>query len=145
MGLLQMLLGEGRTATPAAPPGPAAETKVAGAHAREADRAQAGCQKSCRAWTSSCCRPRSSDLGWTRSSASARDVTETVERRQASFVVVRVRKPKFVAKDRARNAETHVLQAEPPELPIESRDRWPGPHGRHDRPPVAGPPAAPST
>ena len=46
------------------------------------------------------------------------DVTETVERRPASFVVVRVRKPKFVAKDRSNGAETVVLQAPPPELPI---------------------------
>ena len=54
------------------------------------------------------------------------DVTETVERRPASFVVVRTRKPKFVAKDRERNAETQVLQAEPPELPIPRALAGPG-------------------
>ena len=48
------------------------------------------------------------------------DVTETVERRPASLVVVRVRKPKFVPKGRDRAAETRVLQAPPPELPIDS-------------------------
>ena len=47
------------------------------------------------------------------------DITETVERRPASLVVVRVKKPKFVRRDRERNAETEVLQADPPELPIE--------------------------
>ena len=46
------------------------------------------------------------------------DVTETVERRPASLVVVRTHKPKFVPKDRDRNAETKVLQSPSPELPI---------------------------
>lgn len=46
------------------------------------------------------------------------EVSETVERRPASLVVVRVRRPKFVRKDRERNAETEVLIAETPELPI---------------------------
>ncbi len=46
------------------------------------------------------------------------DVTETVERRPASLVVVRVSKPKFVEKNRDLKLETKVLQAEPPELPI---------------------------
>jgi transposase len=46
------------------------------------------------------------------------DVCETVERRPSSLVVVRVHKPKFVPKGRDRFAETKVLQAEPPELPI---------------------------
>lgn len=47
------------------------------------------------------------------------DTTETVERRPASLVVVVVHKPKFVAKDRTRGEETTVLQAPPPDLPIE--------------------------
>ena len=46
------------------------------------------------------------------------DVCETIERRPASFVVARVVRPKFVAKDRPRNAETEVFVAEPLELPI---------------------------
>lgn len=46
------------------------------------------------------------------------DVTETVERRPASLVVVRVTKPKFVEKNRDLKFETTVLQAESPELPI---------------------------
>jgi len=54
------------------------------------------------------------------------DVTERVEHRPASFVVVRVRRPKFVAKDRVRNTETQVLIAPTPELPIERSNVGPG-------------------
>jgi transposase len=46
------------------------------------------------------------------------DVTETVERRPASLVVVRTHRPKFVPKGRDRAAECQVEQAPPPELPI---------------------------
>jgi transposase len=46
------------------------------------------------------------------------DVTETVERRPGSLVVVRIHKPKFVPKDRARGGETKVSQSSTPELPI---------------------------
>ena len=46
------------------------------------------------------------------------DVAETVERRPASLVVVRTRRPKFVRKDRDKLAETKVLQSEAVELPI---------------------------
>jgi len=54
------------------------------------------------------------------------EVSETVERRPASVVVVRVSRPKFVRKDRERNAETEVLCAAPPELPIERGLAGPG-------------------
>jgi transposase len=46
------------------------------------------------------------------------DVSETIERRPASLVVARIVRPKFVRKDREREAETEVLIAEPLELPI---------------------------
>jgi transposase len=46
------------------------------------------------------------------------DVSETIERRPASFVVARVVRPKFVEKERQRDAETQVFVAEPLELPI---------------------------
>lgn len=46
------------------------------------------------------------------------DVCETLERRPASFVVARVVRPKFVRRDRERDAETDVFVAEPLELPI---------------------------
>lgn len=47
------------------------------------------------------------------------DVSETVERRPASFVVVRVHKPKFVPKGQDKLGECEVLQSPPPELPIQ--------------------------
>jgi transposase len=46
------------------------------------------------------------------------DVSEVIERRPASLVVARVVRPKFVARDRQRDAETEVFVAEPLELPI---------------------------
>ncbi len=54
------------------------------------------------------------------------EVSETVERRRASLVVVRVSRGKFVRKDRIRNAETEVLTALPPDLPIERGLAGPG-------------------
>jgi transposase len=46
------------------------------------------------------------------------DVTETLERRPASLVVVCTSKGKYVPKDRDRKDETTVLQSPTPELPI---------------------------
>lgn len=46
------------------------------------------------------------------------DTSETLERRPSALVVARVIRPKFVRKDRERNAETDVFVAEPPLLPI---------------------------
>lgn len=54
------------------------------------------------------------------------DVSETVERRPASLVVVRVTRPKFVRKDRQRLDETSVSVAPPPELPLERGLAGPG-------------------
>lgn len=54
------------------------------------------------------------------------DVTETLERRRASMVVVRVNRPKFVRKDRQRNAETEVFSAPAPDLPIVRGRAGPG-------------------
>jgi transposase len=54
------------------------------------------------------------------------DVCETVERRPASLVVARVIRPKFVAKDRERDAETQVFVAEPLALPISRGLAGPG-------------------
>ncbi|HZF29419.1 MAG TPA: IS66 family transposase [Gammaproteobacteria bacterium] len=125
MGLLQMLLGEGRAATPAAPPAPAAETKVA-AHTRVKPTGRKPLPEKLPRVDVELLPPEVQRLGLDAFERIGEDVTETVERRQASFVVVRVRKPKFVAKDRARNAETHVLQAEPPELPIDRAIAGPG-------------------
>lgn len=54
------------------------------------------------------------------------DVTETLEWRRASAVVVRMHKPKFVPKDSDRTQETKVFQAPPPELPIPRSIAGPG-------------------
>src|SRR5689334_16527768 len=54
------------------------------------------------------------------------DISETVERRPASLVVVRVHRPKFVRKDRLRVGETDIVVASPPSLPIERGLAGPG-------------------
>lgn len=54
------------------------------------------------------------------------EVSEALERRRASAVVVRTVRPKLVPKDRERNAPTEVLIAEPPELPIPRGMAGPG-------------------
>ena len=67
------------------------------------------------------------------------DVSEVVERRPASMVVVRTHKPKFVRKDRERLAETEVLV----ELVVdfaETRDR--GQETRDTKRPVMGLPVS---
>src|SRR5262245_34358577 len=46
------------------------------------------------------------------------DTSETLERRPSALVVARVIRPKFVRKDRERDAQTEVFIAEPPLLPI---------------------------
>jgi transposase len=125
MGMLQMLLGEGRSATPAAPPAAAAETKVA-AHTRVKPTGRKPLPEKLPRVDVEVLPPEVQRQGLDAFERIGEDVTETVERRQASFVVVRVRKPKFVAKDRPRNAETQVLQAAPPELPIDRALAGPG-------------------
>jgi transposase len=54
------------------------------------------------------------------------EITETLERRPASLVVARVIRPKFVRKDRERDAATEVFIAEPLELPIPKGLAGPG-------------------
>ena len=54
------------------------------------------------------------------------DITETVEKRSKSLVVVRTHKPKFALKERDRLADTKIIQAPPPELPIERGLAGPG-------------------
>jgi transposase len=125
MGMLQMLLGEGRAAPSAAPPASAAETKVP-AHTRSKPTGRKPLPETLPRVEVEVLPPEVQRLGLDAFERIGEDVTETVERRQASFVVVRVRKPKFVAKDRARNAETQILQAAPPELPIDRALAGPG-------------------
>ena len=54
------------------------------------------------------------------------DITETVEYRPSSLVVVATHKPKFAPKGRVRNTETKIVQAEPLELPIPGGLAGPG-------------------
>jgi transposase len=54
------------------------------------------------------------------------ETCETIERRPASVVVVRVVRGKFVRKDRERNAPTEVLIGGVPDLPIERGLAGPG-------------------
>ncbi len=54
------------------------------------------------------------------------EVSETIERRPAALVVARVVRPKFVRKDRERDAQTEVLIGEVPELPIPKGLAGPG-------------------
>lgn len=54
------------------------------------------------------------------------ETAEILERRPASVVIVRVTRPKFVRRDRERNAETEVFTAAPPDLPIERGVAGPG-------------------
>ena len=54
------------------------------------------------------------------------EVCDTLERRQASLVNLRIVRPKFVRKDRERLAGTSVQIAEVPELPIERGLAGPG-------------------
>jgi len=54
------------------------------------------------------------------------EVSETIERRSASLVVVRVTRPKFVRKDRKRDEPTKVAIAEPLDLPIPKGLAGPG-------------------
>jgi transposase len=54
------------------------------------------------------------------------EVSETLERRPSSTVVVVTRRPKFARKDRLRHGPTRVLIAEVPELPIQRGRAGPG-------------------
>jgi transposase len=54
------------------------------------------------------------------------EISETIERRPASIVVARVVRPKFVPKDRDRDASTTVLIGDVPELPIPKGLAGPG-------------------
>jgi len=54
------------------------------------------------------------------------EISEVLERRPASLIVARVVRPKFVRKERDRDAPTEVLVGEPPELPIPKGLAGPG-------------------
>ncbi|MGH2878639.1 MAG: IS66 family transposase [Solirubrobacteraceae bacterium] len=127
MSLLQMLLGDGAGEPPAPsePPPAPAETQV-GAHARAKPTGRKPLPENLPRVEVEVLPPEVKEKGTDSFVRIGEDVTETVERRPASLVVVRVSKPKFVPKKRDRDAETTVLQAAPPELPVERALAGPG-------------------
>jgi len=127
MSMLGMLIGEGAggTAAPPAPAPPPAETPVA-AHTRAKPTGRKPLPEKLPRVEIEVLPPEVQQKGTDAFVRIGEDVTETVERRPASLVVVRVRKPKFVPKGRDRAAETRVLQAPPPELPIDRALAGPG-------------------
>jgi transposase len=127
MSLLGMFRGDGvpRTSAEAEPPPAAAETEVA-AHKRAKPTGRKPLPERLPRVEIEVLPPEVQHKGTDAFSRIDEDVTETVERRPASLAVVRVRKPKFVPKERERNAETTVLQAPPPELPIDRALAGPG-------------------
>lgn len=126
MSLLHMMLGDSSEQTAAtAPPVQAAETKIP-AHTRAKPTGRKPLPEKLPRVDIEVLPPEVQQRGTDAFERIGEDVTETLERRPASLVVVRVRKPKFVAKDRRRNAETQVLQAPAPELPIDRALAGPG-------------------
>lgn len=124
LGMLSMLLGEKAKESTAASSAPAVQ------HVREHDRKKPTGRKplpeNLPRIDVEILPPEVKDQGLNAFERIGEDVTETVERRPASLVVVRTHKPKFVPKDRDRLDATTVLQAAPPELPIERGLAGPG-------------------
>lgn len=127
MSLLGMLVGDDVGRPPASPesPPPAAELQIA-AHTRAKPTGRKPLPEKLPRVEIELLPPEVQEQGTDAFVRIGEDVTETVERRPASLVVVRVRKPKFVPKGRDRNAPTEVLQATPPELPFDRSLAGPG-------------------
>jgi transposase len=127
MSMLGMLLGDGDrgSAAPLVPPQPPAETPVA-AHTRAKPTGRKPLPEKLPRVEVELLPPEVQQKGTDAFVRIGEDTTETVERRPASLVVVRVRKPKFVLKGREVGAATQVLQAPPPELPIDRALAGPG-------------------
>ena len=128
MSMLHMLLGDGAGGTPAPPESARdapAPTEVA-AHTRAKPTGRKPLPDHLPRVDVEVLPPEVERQGTDAFVRIGEDVTETVERRPASLVVVRTHKPKFVPKDQERSAETQVLQASPPELPIDRALAGPG-------------------
>ena len=115
LSLLSMLLGD--AAAPSAAPAVEEPTPVR-AHTRQKPTGRRPLPENLPRVDVEVLPPEVLRLGLDAFERIGEDVTETVERRPGSLVVVRTHKAKFVPKGRKRNAETQVLQAPPPELPI---------------------------
>ena len=127
MSMLGLLFGDGSggSAAPAAPAPPPPETPVA-AHTRAKPTGRKPLPEKLPRVDVEVLPPEVQQKGTDAFVRIGEDVTETVERRPASLVVVRVRKPKFVPKGRDATAETTVLQGPPPELPFDRSLAGPG-------------------
>jgi transposase len=127
MSMLGMLLGDrdGGTAAPPASPDPPTETPIA-AHTRVKPTGRKPLPEKLPRVEVEVLPPEVQQKGTDAFVRIGEDTTETVERRPASLVVVRVCKPKFVLKGREIGAATQVLQAPPPELPIDRALAGPG-------------------
>jgi transposase len=115
MSMLGMLLEGAGRGTAVAPPPPAADVA---AHTRTKPSGRRPLPASLPRVEVEVLPPEVRDKGLDAFERIGEDVCETIERRAGGFVVVRTLRPKFVPKDRERDAETKVAQAEPPELPI---------------------------
>lgn len=127
MSMLGLLLGNqpGQSAAPPAPAPPPTDTPVA-AHTRAKPTGRKPLPEKLPRVEVELLPPEVKKKGTDAFVRIGEDVTETVERRPASLVVVRVRKPKFVPKGRDATAETTVLQAPAPELPFDRSLAGPG-------------------
>jgi len=124
LSLFALTLG-GDAAAPAAPPDPPPKDTVRG-HQRAKPTGRKPLPASLPRIDVTVLPPEVEARGTDAFERIGEDVTETVERRPASMVVVRVHKPKFVDKGRDLADDVEVYQAEPPELPIERGLAGPG-------------------
>jgi transposase len=126
LSMLNMLLEKAAATDAAAAPKPAPEVEQVRAHERQKPTGRKPLPANLPRVDVEVLPPEVQQQGLDAFERIGEDVTETVERRPASLVVVRTHKPKFVPKDRDRLGETEVFQAAPPELPIERGLAGPG-------------------
>lgn len=119
--LLEMLLGQ-----PPKPPPEPPETEQVKAHERKKPTGRKPLPESLPRIDIEIIPPEVQQKGLDAFKKIGEDVTETVERRPGSLVVVATHKPKFVPKGQDRLEETKVLQGSTPELPIERGLAGPG-------------------
>jgi transposase len=119
MSLLQLLVEGGRGSSDGVPPPPpVAEGTPVVAHTRATPTGRKPLPEKLPRVDVEVLPPEVQQQGTDAFVRIGEDVTETVERRPASLIVVRTHRPKFVLRDRVQSEETRVLQGAPLELPI---------------------------